>query len=47
MAWKHWITFRHGPYAGRDASALPSVTLLDLKLPKVDGLEVLEKDPRP
>ncbi|MGH7872963.1 MAG: response regulator [Candidatus Binatia bacterium] len=35
--------FGTGTYAGRDASALPSVTLLDLKLPKVDGLEVLRK----
>lgn len=35
--------FGTGTYAGRDASALPSVTLLDLKLPKVDGLEVLKK----
>ncbi len=35
--------FCTGAYAGRDASALPSVTLLDLKLPKVDGLEVLKR----
>ena len=33
----------HGKYAGRDTSQVPSVTLLDLKLPKVDGLEVLKK----
>ncbi len=30
-----------GAYAGRDANLLPTVVLLDLKLPKVDGLEVL------
>jgi two-component system, response regulator len=35
--------FGTGTYAGRDTSLLPSVTLLDLKLPKVDGLEVLRK----
>lgn len=35
--------FGTGAYAGRDVSALPSVTLLDLKLPKIDGLEVLKK----
>ena len=35
--------FGTGPYAGRDVSQLPSVVLLDLKLPKIDGLEVLEK----
>ena len=35
--------FGSGKYAGRDVAVLPSVTLLDLKLPKIDGLEVLEK----
>ncbi len=35
--------FGTGQYAGRDVSHLPSVVLLDLKLPKIDGLEVLEK----
>ena len=29
----HSITFGTGTYAGRDASALPSVTLLELELP--------------
>ncbi len=41
--------FGTGAYAGRDTSILPAVVLLDLKLPKVDGLEVLQKvrdDPR-
>ena len=35
--------FATGAYAGRDASVMPELTLLDLKLPKVDGLEVLRK----
>lgn len=35
--------FGTGSYAGRDTSIVPSVTLLDLKLPKIDGLEVLKK----
>ena len=30
-------------FAGRDAGKMPSVTLLDLKLPKIDGLEVLKR----
>ncbi|MDQ4121583.1 MAG: response regulator [Acidobacteriota bacterium] len=34
--------FKHGKYEGRVTEA-PAVVLLDLKLPKVDGLEVLEK----
>lgn len=41
--------FCTGAYTGRDAGDLPQVTLLDLKLPKVDGLEVLRSirsDPR-
>src|SRR5919109_2946088 len=32
-----------GAYAGRDMSVMPAITLLDLKLPKVDGLEVLKR----
>jgi two-component system response regulator len=35
--------FGTGGYAGRDLSAAPAVVLLDLKLPKVDGLEVLRR----
>ncbi|HZA53055.1 MAG TPA: response regulator [Candidatus Udaeobacter sp.] len=35
--------FGTGVYEGRDVSVLPTVTLLDLKLPKVDGLEVLKR----
>jgi two-component system, response regulator len=33
--------FGTGAHAGRDLSVMPEVTLLDLKLPKVSGLEVL------
>ena len=32
-----------GAFAGRDVADLPAVTLLDLKLPKVPGLEVLRR----
>jgi two-component system, response regulator len=41
--------FGTGPRAGRDASDLPQLMILDLKLPKIDGLEVLRRvraDPR-
>lgn len=35
--------FATGAYAGRDTSVMPQVILLDLKLPKLDGLEVLRR----
>jgi two-component system response regulator len=41
--------FATGSYAGRDVRDTPELVLLDLKLPKVGGLEVLERvraDPR-
>lgn len=41
--------FGTGPHAGRKVENGPKVILLDLKLPKIDGLEVLRRvkgDPR-
>lgn len=35
--------FCTGPHAGRAPPVLPTVVLLDLKLPKIDGLEVLRR----
>jgi two-component system response regulator len=35
--------FAKGMYAGRDVKELPVVILLDLKLPKIDGMEVLKR----
>jgi CheY-like chemotaxis protein len=35
--------FGAGAHAGRDVSVMPQVVLLDLKLPKIDGLEVLRR----
>jgi two-component system, response regulator len=35
--------FATGQYAGRDNSSLPQLVLLDLKLPRLDGLQVLER----
>lgn len=32
-----------GAHAGRDPGELPTVVLLDIKLPKIDGLEVLRR----
>lgn len=37
-----WL-FGEGSHAGRDTSQAPQVVLLDLKLPKLSGLEVLER----
>jgi two-component system response regulator len=34
--------FGTGKYSGRDLKNMPVVTLLDLKMPKMDGLEVLK-----
>jgi len=41
--------FCEGPHAGRRIDDMPKVILLDLKLPKIDGLDVLKRikgDPR-
>jgi two-component system response regulator len=41
--------FGTGAHAGRDVTQQPEVVLLDLKLPRLDGLEVLKRiraDPR-
>jgi len=41
--------FGAGAHAGRDLSVMPELVLLDLKLPKIGGLEVLRRmrqDPR-
>ena len=35
--------FATGSYADRDPRGLPEVILLDLKLPKIDGLDVLRR----
>jgi CheY-like chemotaxis protein len=35
--------FGTGVYASRDIGVMPQVILLDLKLPKIDGLEVLKR----
>ena len=37
-----WL-FAEGRYADRDVDVQPQVVLLDLKLPKIDGLEVLRR----
>lgn len=35
------FVFARGTYSGRDINCIPKLILLDLRLPKVDGLEVL------
>ncbi len=48
----HWVKdgeealdylFCSGPYAGRNAAHPPKLVLLDIKMPKVDGIEVLRR----
>jgi two-component system response regulator len=48
----HWVKdgaealdylFRSGAYAGRDAARPPKLVMLDIKMPKVDGIEVLRR----
>jgi two-component system response regulator len=38
----HYL-FKTGPHAGRDPKDMPEVVLLDMKLPKLDGLGVLRR----
>jgi two-component system, response regulator len=37
------VLFCEGPHARRDPTQMPALILLDLKLPKLSGLEVLQK----
>ena len=48
----HWVKdgeqalgflFATGAYSGRDGAAPPRLVLLDIKMPKVDGIEVLRR----
>jgi CheY-like chemotaxis protein len=35
--------FRTGAYTGRAPAAVPKLVMLDIKMPKVDGIEVLRR----
>jgi two-component system response regulator len=48
----HWVKdgaealdymFRSGAYANRDPVSVPKLVMLDIKMPKVDGIEVLRR----
>lgn len=48
----HWVkdgeealeyVFARGRYAGRDAGRVPEVVLLDIKMPRLDGFEVVQR----
>ena len=48
----HWVKdgeqaldfmFRTGTYSGRDPASTPKLVMLDIKMPKVDGIEVLRR----
>lgn len=48
----HWVRdgeealdymFRRGPYASRNPGLSPKLVMLDIKMPKVDGIEVLRQ----
>ena len=48
----HWVKdgeqalefiFRKGAYAERDPAIVPKLVMLDIKMPKVDGIEVLRR----